>query len=243
MAMGSVEHIHGGDLDRLVEWAERGLQRWAAVGAWSHFYTLFGAVGLFRKGDWEEARQRVEVAMEHFPEGHWKGRVHALAFLIDAYMGRDGARDKFEAWSDRIPVPGRAAWGGDRAFALVATEPLAVMGEFERAAALYPVALETVENGIVVWETGLGHRYLGIAAACAGEWERAEEHFRTALRQAEEMPYRVEQPETRRWYAWMMIRRGASGDSQRARALLSEAIDLYSELGMSKHADVARGLL
>jgi tetratricopeptide (TPR) repeat protein len=243
IAMGSIEHLHGDDLDRLIAWGGRGREVWGAVGPWSHFYTLFEAIGLFRKGDWEAAHRQIAVAVEHFPEGWWKGRVHAADLLFRAYSGAGGAVELFEAQSHRIPGLGQTAWGGDRAFALVAPEALVVMGEGERAASLYEVSLETLEQGVVVWETGLAHRYLGISAACGDRWSDAERHFRTALEQAHHMPFRSEQAETRRWYAWMMQVRGRPGDAQRARELLAEAVALSEEIGMPRHAQLALDML
>ena len=240
MAAGSVAYIHGDDPDRLTEWGARGVALWSAVGAWSHFYTLFGTIGLFRKGDWDGALGQIGVAVEHFPEGWWKGRVYALELLLHAYAGTGRAPELFEASKARIPQPGQLAWGGDRAFALIAPEPLALMGDREGAASLYDVSLETVEGGIVAWETGLGHRYLGISAACGGLWDVAEGHFRTALDQAHAMPYRSEQAETRRWHAWMLKQRRGPGDLQRADELLTEAVALYEEVGMPRHAELAR---
>jgi tRNA A-37 threonylcarbamoyl transferase component Bud32/tetratricopeptide (TPR) repeat protein len=243
MAVGSIEHIHGDDPDRLIEWGARGVEVWGAVGAWSHFFTLFGSIGWYRKGDWDAALSQIGVAVEHFPEGWWKGRVYGMELLINLYAGTGRGRELFEASEHRIPKPGQKAWGGDRAFALIAPEALAVMGDHEAAASLYDVALETVEGGVVVWETGLGHRYLGISAACGKDWDVAERHFRTALEQAHQMPFRTEQAETRRWYGWMLMERDAPGDAQRARELLSEAVTSYEEVGMPKHAQRALDLI
>ena len=90
---------------------------------------------------------------------------------------------------------------------------------------------------------GLGQRSLGISAACGRQWEAAELHFRTALEQAHELPFRTEQPEVRRWYAWMLLERDEPGDREEAHRLLHEAIPMFEELGMVKHAELARGML
>jgi tetratricopeptide (TPR) repeat protein len=83
----------------------------------------------------------------------------------------------------------------------------------------------------------------GMAAAAGGQWEKAEEHYRTALRQAHEIPHKIEQPEVRRWYARMLIDRDAPGDQDKARELLTEAIAMYREIGMPKHVEMAEALL
>src|SRR5207244_10391655 len=83
----------------------------------------------------------------------------------------------------------------------------------------------------------------GIAATCGGKWAEAEEHFRTGLRRAEEMPHIIEQPEARRFYARMLLDRNAPGDREKARGLLTEAIEMYRRIGMPKHIELAEALL
>jgi hypothetical protein len=85
----------------------------------------------------------------------------------------------------------------------------------------------------------LPHTSAGIAATCGGQWERAQEHFAAAIRQAHELPHRLEQPESRRWLAWMLLDRGADGDRHRARTLLGEAARDYETLGMPRHRALA----
>ncbi len=132
---------------------------------------------------------------------------------------------------------------GEKLFAVLAIEGLAVLGERDRAAALYPVAREAVDGGVVAWVPGLGQRYLGIAAACGQQWDDAQHHFETSLQQAHEMPHRLEQPETRRWYAWMLLDRNQPGDRDKATTLLGEAIEMYGEMGMAKHVGMAEEML
>ena len=68
------------------------------------------------------------------------------------------------------------------------------------------------------------------SAACGEEWEAAEEYVGTALRQADELPHVMAQYDTRRWWAWMLLRRDETGDRERARTLLEEAIAGYQKL-------------
>jgi hypothetical protein len=106
----------------------------------------------------------------------------------------------------------------------------------------------------------------GISAAAGGRWEKAEEHYETALRQAHELPHKLEQPEVRRWYARMLIDRARSehpeparpehsrrvegrasrsseADLDKARQLLTEAIAMYRHIGMPKHVEMAEEML
>ncbi len=87
-------------------------------------------------------------------------------------------------------------------------------------------------------QTGAGN-----AAAAGGQWGAAEEHYCTALRQAHELPHRIAQPEVRRWCARMLLDRMASGDSDRARTLLDEAIEMYEQLKMPRHVEMATEFL
>jgi hypothetical protein len=46
-----------------------------------------------------------------------------------------------------------------------------------------------------------------------------------------------------RWYAHMLLDRNASDDREKARQLLTEAIDMYRRLGMPKHVEMAETML
>jgi hypothetical protein len=63
------------------------------------------------------------------------------------------------------------------------------------------------------------------------------------LRQAHEIPVVIEQPETRRLYAAMLIDRGGPGDRERAGQLLAEASHRYAQIGMPRHRQLAESTL
>ena len=83
----------------------------------------------------------------------------------------------------------------------------------------------------------------GIAAAAARHWDAAEEHFRIALQQAESFPNQLEQAETRRFHAMMLLDRATSGDSETARTLLGEALETYRCIGMHRHVELTQALI
>ena len=123
-------------------------------------------------------------------------------------------------------------------------ESLAQMGREDEAAELYPLVQTMLERGnVVCCALGLVEKAAGIAAAAGEQWQQAEAHFETALRLADELPHRLEQPEVRRWYARMLLYRNGSGDRERARSLLDEALAGYKELGMPKHVEMTEELL
>jgi tetratricopeptide (TPR) repeat protein len=144
-----------------------------------------------------------------------------------------------------LPRAGRpntiAAW----TMLFAAVEGLAVLGEKAEAAKLYPLVLEAMKAGTFFrpYDLRLIDTLAGIAAGAGRKWAEAEEHFRTALRRAEELPHVIEQPEARRWYARMLIDRDGPGDRAKARELLTEAIAMYREIGMPKHVEMAEALL
>jgi hypothetical protein len=102
--------------------------------------------------------------------------------------------------------------------------------------------LEAMETGTLfrVWDFRLIETLAGIAAACGSKWEKAEDHFQTAMRRADELPHVIEQPEVRRWYARMLIDRDGPGDREKARRLLTDAIGMYQRIGMPKHVQLAQ---
>ena len=118
-------------------------------------------------------------------------------------------------------------------------EGLASLGERRDAAGLYPFVSKGLENGVVIsLNSRLWQMVAGIAASCGEQWDKAQEHFETALRQAHELPHKIAQPEVRRWYAQMLLDRNAPGDRDKARTMLGEATGMYRTIGMPKHLEM-----
>ena len=84
---------------------------------------------------------------------------------------------------------------------------------------------------------------LGMTATAAGEWAKAEDHYQTAIKQAGELPHRMEQPEARFWYGKMLLSRRDAGDQEKAAGLLREALAMYREMGMPRHVEMAEQAL
>ena len=95
---------------------------------------------------------------------------------------------------------------------------------------LYPLARELITTGAVaLWSISrLTQTVAGVAAAAAHEWKAAEDHFQTALQQAESFPNRLEQAEIHRFHAMMLIDRAAPGDREKAQTLFREALESYT---------------
>jgi hypothetical protein len=82
----------------------------------------------------------------------------------------------------------------------------------------------------------------GIAASAASDWAVAEQHFQTALDQAEMLGLPVAAADAREWYARMLLARLGPDDRMRASKLLMEAVARYDVLGMTAFARRARSL-
>ena len=80
----------------------------------------------------------------------------------------------------------------------------------------------------------------GIAAACAGNWTRAESHHRASIARMEAVPYVTAQPIARYWYADMLAERGGPGDIEAAKALLQASITASDVIGLVLYARLAR---
>jgi hypothetical protein len=83
----------------------------------------------------------------------------------------------------------------------------------------------------------------GIAAAAGRAWPDAETHFENALRTADEMPHRVEQPEVRRWYARTLLDRTVPATASGRSGLLAEPRATYEKIGVPKHVEMVDAML
>jgi hypothetical protein len=130
---------------------------------------------------------------------------------------------------------------------LSAVEGLSVLGERDRAASYYDLVVECIDRTGVVCagfhDSRLVHRSAGIAAMAGRSWDDAEAHFRTALRQAEDLPHLPEQAHTRRFFAGMLLERDGPGDRAEAIRMAAEAADLYRRMGMPHHLGMVEDLL
>lgn len=124
-------------------------------------------------------------------------------------------------------------------------EGLMMLGERDQAAKFYTLVCEAIDTGtrMSFISSRLLETLAGIAAGAGERWDRAEEHFGTAMRQAQEIPMLLEQAEIQRFHAKALIERGRSADRERARSMLFHAIKGYEQFGMLQHAELTRSLL
>ena len=228
-----------GDLQSFDALARQKLDAWQRAGLPVFFSHLFVGAAQFWKGQWRESGASFERAVHTGFYPSWFDIIWGWLFLAKAYAGDADALQVFNAKRSALPRLGQPASSGSCHLPQQAVEGLAMLGEKREAHALYPVLLQLMPMRLTGFAVGLLTTSAGIAAACGGEWSAAEEHFETARRQAREIPYKIAQPEAARWYAWMLAERHASGDRERARALLDEAAEVYRTIGMPKHLEIA----
>jgi tetratricopeptide (TPR) repeat protein len=197
---GMVEYAETGDLDALEAFGWRDLKLASDNGLpWvSHSHSWLG-LAFFFKGEWDKARHHFETAAELEPAGNLHGQDQSLLFEFRAYAGeRAAALAMLErADNDPMPVPGRPNGWGPWSMLLAAVEGLCLLGERDRAASYYDLVLECIERTQTTCagfhDSRLPQRTAGIAATAARRFDDAERHFRTALRQAAELPHRPEE--------------------------------------------------
>lgn len=236
-----------GDLVRFEERRAALLEMELALrSGWIILSYVFLARAQFWRGLWEEARASLQRGAEADVRGHTAGMSDSLLFLLAAYEGeKDVALAILERRKDSLPRSGQPNMTASWIMLEAAVEGLAMLDERPGAAALYPLTLEAIATGNLIRASysGLVQTTAGIAATAGDRWEQAEEHYQAALRQAHEIPYMIEQAEVRRWYARMLSERNRSGDRERARTLLHEAVTMYRHLGMPKHRERSEQML
>ena len=200
----------------------------------------------FLRGNWANALHHAQASSQLEAENFLRGAGVGTLFRQLAYVGdRAGASAILREKRPWLPRSGRPNTMGSWWMLVEVIEGLVMLGEQAQAGQFYPLARELVDTGAVVfWPIfRFTHTVAGMAAAAAHQWKDAEDHFQTALQQAESMPHSLEQAEIRRFLAMMLIERTLPGDRKRARTLLYEAIEIYQHIGMPRHCEITQAPL
>ena len=131
------------------------------------------ALAAFWQGRWDDALSWYTEAAE-LESSVAGGGHHARLALCHAYMGhRAEALELIDASRPIFPVVGRANATTSWLAALMGVETLAVLGERDAAAELYPMVVDARRAGILLrpWDFRIVETLAGIAASCAGEWD------------------------------------------------------------------------
>jgi tetratricopeptide (TPR) repeat protein len=245
---GLVDFVTSGDIDRLEAFASADRELTENTGMpWASGWSWLGWAR-FLRGDWDEALALFQEAFRRQPSGTAFDYSTPLLFECLAYRG-----DKAEALEllDGRSLPRRGepeTWtNAARCMLAAAPDGLTILGERDRAARLYPDLVDMFEHTGVICpgyeDARLYERAAGIAAMAGEEWDLAERHFQAALRQAAELPHRIEEAHTRRWYARMLLDRAGPGDRTEAARVAGEAAALYRRMGMPRHQAIVEGLM
>jgi len=238
--------IAGADLDRSESFWKEDLETSLRLDSpWvSNAYSNLARISLWR-GDWDKALEIAREGARLEPPGITAGFDWGMLFLVFAYRGeREDALALLEEKRDMLPRPGAVSLLG-RCIALQQViEGLAVLGEDDRCAQLYPLAKEMIATGLVwSWSFMFAETSGGISATAGGDYSKAESHFERALAQCADIGFDMGLADIHRWYATMLFERRGTGDEARARDLLSAANDTYIKYGMSKFAELTLRLL
>ncbi len=200
----------------------------------------------FFRGNWASALLHAKASsnpqVQTFFQGFGVGTLFRQMAYAGDHAGASAILREKRAW---LPGSGRPNTMGSWCMLGLAVEGLFILGEHSQARELYPLACELVDTGAVaLWPIfRFTHTVAGMAATAARLWDTAEDHFRTALQQAEFVPHRLEQAEIRRFHGMMLMDRAAPGDRERAHRLLGEARETYTRIGMPRHIEMTRTLL
>ncbi|MGH8974508.1 MAG: tetratricopeptide repeat protein, partial [Acidimicrobiia bacterium] len=242
-----VEYFTSGDLDQLEALGHADRQFCEAVGLpWVSSAWSWLGQAQFLRGNWDAALPLFEEAVRLEPPTILAGWNAAHLFECWAYRGEKAeALAVLDGWT--LPGPGDPKIWGPATLLVVAVDGLTMLGERDRAAALYESVVDVFQRtGMILpsYEDGrLYERAAGIAALAGRRWETAERHFRTAIHQAATLPHRLEEAHTRRWYGQMLLERGGPGDRAEAEKVMRQAVADYDRMGMPRHSELAATLV
>jgi predicted ATPase/class 3 adenylate cyclase len=189
-----------------------------------------------------EIEPSVRATLEILP--HFTYTRCAMALSLCALSRVDEARGEFDRAANGLESgPRGSTWL--QSAALLA-DVCSHLGEVERARTLYGLLLPYGARNIISDLNGCygsAHHYLGLLAATAGEFDKAQDHFEASL----QFNRKLAAPPFVAWsqyeYARMLLRRDGAGDRDRAQALAGEALTSAKSMGIERFAEKVRELI
>jgi len=209
---------------------------WAFVAEFS-----LGGILLYRGQTDEALSLLTKAAANSAPL--YRGYAEGLIAWGISAAGTEGGAEARALATQFLPRPGVSRSVGAWNDVLSLTEALCLSGQRREAGRLQSDA-EKIANEWDCSHAGFPVRTAaGIAAACAGDWARAEEQHRAAIERTEAVPYVTAQPIARYWYADMLAQRGGAGDIAAAKTMLKDSIAISDRIGLALYARLARRTL
>ena len=235
-----------GDLEGLEAGVRKDLELCLSMNSpWSSQGYAWIGIALTLRGELDEALEQAEQALAIEPASAWTGIALASRLMNRSYAGDSEAvdeivRDQLEMFRSIADPPPF----GQLVLLSVAAEAAAILGRREWCAEFYPrIAAGAELITLRPFDSAVMHRVAGMVAACVEDWDRAEQHFETALSQAAAIPSAIDEPQVQHFYARMLFDRGNSDDQARARDLGTAALAGYRKLGIPLRAAMAEELL
>jgi hypothetical protein len=233
-------HVAKGEL----ETAERIAREAVLFTEACHFGWLFvmetSLAGILLYRDKTEEAVRLLTKATAGPTTFFRGFPEGLLALSMTAARIEGAADACTAAMRFLPRPGTSRGFGAWHAVVSLTEALCLSGRREEAGRLQAEA----EKVAIDWSCNYFgfpvKTVAGIAAACAGNWSRAEDHHRGAIARMEAAPYITAIPIARYWYADMLAERGGPGDAAAAKVQFQDSIDASDAIGLALYARLAR---
>jgi class 3 adenylate cyclase/tetratricopeptide (TPR) repeat protein len=224
-----------GELDESTRLADEALEI-GLSGDHPDAYVAWGTQALmvaWQRGDTRHLIDPARNLLKEFPDlSAWPAAVA----LVELTAGEiDDAHERLRSYAadlDRLDFS--AIW---LAAMLSLTEVARVCEDREAAAALLERLAPYADRWCVVSlnlsEVGPVARAVGVLTTLTGDHDEAERRFEQALSVSRAAGARPHVARTSVDYARMLLARGATGDEDRARALISEARELATAIGMA----------
>jgi tetratricopeptide (TPR) repeat protein len=204
-------------------------------GAQSHAWLSFV---LTMRGDPETALAHAQEALASEPESAWSGLAWSSLLYSRMHGGDDDETRRLLA--EGLPTVDDHTPSGTHLRLSLAAEAAARTGLADLCRELYPTVADMAQRMLMrSFDWGMGERVAGMVAACAGDEDAAEQHFRRALDQVTTFGNRVDTPHVHQAYGELLRRRGDQG----AREHLELALAGFRQLGMPSLVLQVEGLL
>jgi class 3 adenylate cyclase len=192
---------------------------------------------LTRRYDEAEARlEALQAAYEAAGRGTWLAGPWPWRVRLCLEKGDMASARKLLADRPRWPFEEPLSLGSSYNL-LACGEALAELGETEGLDACYQRLRELNGRGVEFVPPWLVPRVIAMLDAVSGRWDDATTYFEKALSLARRLGYRLELAATLLAYAKMRLAREAPGDAEAATAMLSEALQLYQDMGLTQRAE------